>query len=123
MACALIFAVKGGVAGFRLSGSKSTFTFGPIWWPRWAALRTGDVIGIEASHVDGAEFHVLLSPVLNYGNHWDLAVIWASWRTGFLYRIRYGHVFATDWKIHFNSSRTGVRLVGPDPVDMRNRRR
>ena len=24
--------------------------------------------------------------------------------------------FATDWKVHFNSNRTGVRLIGPKPV-------
>ncbi|MBR7326150.1 hypothetical protein G3W20_28570, partial [Klebsiella pneumoniae] len=24
--------------------------------------------------------------------------------------------FATDWEVHFNSSRTGVRLIGPKPV-------
>ena len=23
--------------------------------------------------------------------------------------------FATDWEVHFNSSRTGVRLIGPKP--------
>ena len=24
-------------------------------------------------------------------------------------------LFATEWKVHFNSSRTGVRLIGPKP--------
>ena len=23
--------------------------------------------------------------------------------------------FSTDWEVHYNSSRTGVRLVGPKP--------
>ena len=23
--------------------------------------------------------------------------------------------FATDWEVHFNSSRTGIRLIGPKP--------
>ena len=24
--------------------------------------------------------------------------------------------FASEWKVHFNSSRTGVRLIGPKPT-------
>jgi urea carboxylase len=24
--------------------------------------------------------------------------------------------FATEWEVHFNSSRTGVRLIGPKPL-------
>jgi urea carboxylase len=23
--------------------------------------------------------------------------------------------FTTDWKVHYNSSRTGIRLIGPKP--------
>ena len=31
--------------------------------------------------------------------------------------------FATDWEVHYNSSRTGVRLIGPKPQWARARRR
>ena len=31
--------------------------------------------------------------------------------------------FATDWKVHYNSDRTGVRLIGPKPEWARERRR
>ncbi len=37
-------------------------------------------------------------------------------RAGVLYPGVYGDLFATDWEVHFNSSRTGVRLIGPKPV-------
>lgn len=109
-------AVKGGLQVSDYLGSKSTFTLGRFGGHGGRALRTGDVIGIEASHVDGAEFHVPASPVLNYGNHWDLAVIYGPHGApDFFTESDMDMFFATDWKIHFNSSRTGVRLVGPKP--------
>ena len=55
----------------------------------------------------------------------DLPVIGTHWRIGvlvgphaapeFFTPADMEMLFATDWAVHYNSSRTGVRLIGPKP--------
>ncbi len=109
-------AVKGGLQVADYLGSKSTFTLGRFGGHGGRALRTGDVIAIEAAHLDGSEFRIQSSPVLDYANAWDIAVIYGPHGApDFFTSSDMDTFFATEWKVHFNSSRTGVRLIGPKP--------
>jgi urea carboxylase len=41
--------------------------------------------------------------------------VWSARRAGLLHRARHRTFFATDWEVHYNSSRTGVRSDRPQP--------
>ncbi len=109
-------AVKGGVQVADYLGSKSTFTLGRFGGHGGRALRTGDVLAIDASHADGSEFSIRDSSALEYEAAWNIAVIYGPHGApDFFTEEDIDTFFATDWKVHFNSSRTGVRLIGPKP--------
>jgi len=39
--------------------------------------------------------------------------VWTAWCARFFYPVGHRYFFQTDWKVHYNSDRTGVRLIGP----------
>ncbi|MFE9094670.1 5-oxoprolinase/urea amidolyase family protein [Streptomyces sp. NPDC007264] len=94
-------------------GSAATFTLGGFGGHGGRALRTGDVLhgGTVATG----------SPVPPA----DRPVFTSSWRLGALEGPHAAPEFFTEddihafyaaaWEVHFNSARTGVRLVGPAP--------
>ncbi|HCP02747.1 MAG TPA: urea carboxylase, partial [Pseudomonas sp.] len=80
------------------------------------ALRTGDVLHLSAgvSPVALAEVPSELRPAIS--NQWELRVIYGPHGApDFFTGKDIDSFFATDWEIHYNSSRTGVRLIGPKP--------
>ncbi|MCW4603815.1 5-oxoprolinase/urea amidolyase family protein, partial [Klebsiella quasipneumoniae] len=109
--------LRGGIQVPDYLGSKSTFTLGQFGGHGGRALRAGDVLHL-APPAETTE-----SAALPAGLRTELAAV----RT---LRVIYGPhgapeffapaymatFFATDWEVHFNSSRTGVRLIGPKPV-------
>lgn len=100
------------VPGFL--GSAATFTLGGFGGHGGRALRTGDVLHGGAACTPSA-------PVPES----DRPHIGGSWRIGaaegphaapeFFTEEDIHDFYAADWKVHFNSARTGVRLVGPKP--------
>jgi urea carboxylase len=110
-------AVKGGFDVPEYLGSRSTFTLGQFGGHVGRALRKGDVLRLmrATSSLDGC---ALLSrdqiPV--YGKHWDIDVTYGPHGApDFFTEEDIATFFATDWEVHYNSSRTGVRLIGPKP--------
>ncbi len=108
--------VRGGVQVSEYLGSKSTFTLGQFGGHAGRALRTGDVLHL-APLTDArcgtdlpAALHTSLGTVRElrviYGPHGAPEYFTPEWIPTF---------FATEWEVHFNSSRTGVRLIGPKP--------
>ncbi|MEU2735360.1 5-oxoprolinase/urea amidolyase family protein [Streptomyces sp. NPDC007095] len=95
-------------------GSASTFTLGRFGGHGGRALRTGDVL-----HGGSATDHGAPVPA------GDRPGFSSSWRVGalegphaapeFFTKDDIHDFYAADWKVHFNSARTGVRLVGPKP--------
>ncbi|WP_327427424.1 5-oxoprolinase/urea amidolyase family protein [Streptomyces sp. NBC_01236] len=95
-------------------GSASTFTLGRFGGHGGRTLRTGDVL-----HGGSATEHGAPVPI------GDRPVFSATWRVGalegphaapeFFTEDDIHDFYAADWKVHFNSARTGVRLVGPKP--------
>ena len=50
------------------------------------------------------------------GSHWQICVMYGPHGAPDYFTQQDMDVFfATDWKVHYNSSRTGVRLIGPKP--------
>ena len=53
----------------------------------------------------------------SYGTAWELRVIYGPHGApDFFTDGDMATFFATDWEVHYNSSRTGVRLIGPRPA-------
>jgi urea carboxylase len=109
-------AVRGGIQVPEYLGSKSTFTLGQFGGHSGRALRTGDVLHLQAlsDASAGKALPAELCPALAevrtmrviYGPHAAPEYFTQAYMERFL---------ATDWEVHFNSSRTGVRLIGPRP--------
>jgi urea carboxylase len=110
-------AVKGGFDVPEYLGSRSTFTLGQFGGHVGRALRTGDVLRLmsSASDLEGcAGLAAQAIPV--YGSHWDIAVTYGPHGApDFFTQSDIDTLFETHWEVHYNSSRTGVRLIGPKP--------
>ncbi len=110
-------AVRGGIDVAPYLGSRSTFTLGCFGGHEGRALRAGDVLpvgdGTLATH-DPAPLPPGLAPVLS--RDWELGVLVGPHTAPeFLTPDGLDRLLATTWEVHFNSARTGVRLVGPAP--------
>jgi urea carboxylase len=113
--------VRGGIQVPDYLGSKSTFTLGQFGGHAGRALRAGDVLHLLplANREAGAQLSAELCPALPavrqirviYGPHGAPEYFTPAYVDSFL---------ATDWEVHFNSSRTGVRLIGPKPEWVRD---
>ncbi len=108
--------LRGGVQVPDYLGSKSTFTLGQFGGHGGRALRAGDVLHVPAltersAGQQLAEQHITALPSVRqirviYGPHGAPEYFSENYIATF---------FATQWEVHFNSSRTGVRLIGPKP--------
>jgi urea carboxylase len=106
-------AVSGGLEVPLYGGSRSTFTLGGFGGHGGRALQPGDVLAWNPPTPP---------PDLVWKDRWDLLLPHTL-------RVLYGPQGAPDyfkeadlhrfldaeWEVHFNSSRTGVRLIGPTP--------
>jgi len=113
--------LRGGLQVPEYLGSKSTFTLGQFGGHGGRALRAGDVLHIPAlSDTDsGAQLPAALCSELPAVR--ELRVIYGPHGAPEYFTPAYIERFlATDWEVHFNSSRTGVRLIGPKPEWVRD---
>ncbi|MGI5199387.1 5-oxoprolinase/urea amidolyase family protein [Streptomyces sp. CA-288835] len=95
-------------------GSASTFTLGRFGGHGGRALRTGDVLHGGAVASSGAAVPESERPV--FGAVWQVGALEGPHAAPEFFTEEDIHDFyAADWKVHFNSARTGVRLVGPKP--------
>ncbi|PNA07182.1 MULTISPECIES: urea carboxylase [unclassified Pseudomonas] len=108
--------LRGGVQVPDYLGSKSTFTLGQFGGHGGRALRAGDVLHLAALSDRSAgqtlaPHHVSELPAVR-----RIRVIYGPHGAPEYFTENYiGTFFATQWEVHFNSSRTGVRLIGPKP--------
>ncbi|POD71170.1 urea carboxylase [Pseudomonas syringae group genomosp. 3] len=108
--------VRGGLDVPDYLGSKSTFTLGQFGGHGGRALRTGDVLHIEPL-VDRSAGQRMADEELDALKEVrQIRVIYGPHAAPEYFTEAYIETFfATDWEVHFNSSRTGVRLIGPKP--------
>ncbi|WP_427923532.1 5-oxoprolinase/urea amidolyase family protein [Streptomyces sp. cg40] len=94
-------------------GSASTFTLGRFGGHGGRALRTGDVLH-GGTVTEGTPVPPADRPA--FGTVWNVAAVEGPHAAPEFFTEDDVHDFyAADWKVHFNSARTGVRLVGPKP--------
>ncbi|PAU66522.1 urea carboxylase [Pseudomonas sp. PIC25] len=108
--------LRGGLQVPDYLGSKSTFTLGQFGGHAGRALRAGDVLHLPplTDRSAGNSLPPALRPMLPVVR--DIRVIYGPHGAPEYFSDAYIRTFfATDWEVHFNSSRTGVRLIGPKP--------
>jgi urea carboxylase len=115
-------AVGGGLDVPPYMGSRSTFTLGQFGGHAGRALRNGDVLRIGASAAGRGPALAQAPGALpeglrpTYSHHWIIAVLYGpQGAPDFFTPEDIDTLFGTDWRVHYNSSRTGVRLIGPKP--------
>ncbi|MBS0485596.1 MAG: urea carboxylase, partial [Proteobacteria bacterium] len=113
--CRAYLAVQGGLQAADYLGSQATFTLGQFGGHAGRALRAGDVLHIAAQY---EPVHTNLAPecIPRYAQQWEIGVLYGPHAApDFFTAADIEMFFSTDWKVHHNSSRTGVRLLGPKP--------
>ena len=113
--------LRGGVQVPDYLGSKSTFTLGQFGGHGGRALRSGDVLHLLplADNAVGAQLPAELCAALPAVR--EIRVIYGPHGAPEYFTPAYIETFfATAWEVHFNSSRTGVRLIGPKPEWVRD---
>jgi urea carboxylase len=108
-------AVRGGLDVPEYLGSRSTFTLGQFGGHAGRTLLPGDVLHIDTMTIDDAseEAH---TPLRAFENHWEIGVLYGPHGApDFFTDEDIKTFFETDWEIHYNSNRTGIRLIGPKP--------
>ena len=107
------FAVEGGIDSPEYLGSCSTFTLGKFGGPFARALLPGDVLGISSRPQSSIGNH---QSAISLSHHWKIAVLYGPHGApDFFLDADIDTFFATQWEVHYNSARTGVRLIGPKP--------
>ncbi|MFG2521495.1 5-oxoprolinase/urea amidolyase family protein [Streptomyces sp. NPDC048527] len=109
----LLFAGGGlDVPGFL--GSAATFTLGGFGGHGGRALRTGDVLHGGAAQAAGTPVPDADRPRID--GVWHIGATEGPHAAPEFFTEQDIHDFyAAEWKVHFNSARTGVRLIGPTP--------
>ncbi len=109
-------AVRGGIDVPRYMGSRATFTLGRFGGHGGRALRLADVLHIGDETAGPASAISLAAHAPAYGPEWRLRVIYGPHGApDFFTPEDIETFFASAWEVHYNSSRTGVRLIGPKP--------
>ncbi len=111
-------AVAGGIAVPQYLGSRSTFSLGNFGGHAGRALRVGDVLPVSSQNrVLDEERHAPPEIVPQYSHEWEIGVLYGPHGAPDFFTPEDIETFFTaSWEVHYNSSRTGVRLVGPKPV-------
>ncbi len=120
--CRAYLAVRGGFDVPDYLGSKATFTLGQFGGHAGRTLRVGDVLHLDALSVGAdpvRDLPVIADRVrscIPCSHAWEIGVLYGPHGApDFFTDADIEMFFATDWEVHYNSSRTGVRLIGPRP--------
>lgn len=119
-------AVAGGWQCPDYLGSKSTFTLGQFGGHNGRALQVGDVLHVAAgkntdinqNNCNNGEPLPMCPQALipGYSGRWQINVIYGPHGAPeFFTPEDIKTFFDAEWEVHYNSSRTGIRLIGPKP--------
>ena len=115
-------AVRGGVDVPDYLGSKATFSLGKFGGHGGRALLPGDVLHltevVAPVSANDAAPAMALDPKLRpqMSRAWEIGVLYGPHGApDFFTPHDIETLFASNWEVHYNSNRTGVRLIGPKP--------
>jgi len=109
-------AVAGGIDTPLYLGSRATFILGKFGG-QGRVLHAGDVLHLSGAGSVPRELRTLSENATpNYGREWEMGVLYGPHGSPDFFTPDDIEVFfSTAWKVHYNSDRTGVRLIGPKP--------
>jgi urea carboxylase len=110
-------AVRGGFDAPQIFGSRAVFTLGAFGGHATGALKAGDVLHIgNADDSFDAPRALTLAERPALSRAWDIGVIYGPHGAPDFFRDEdVATLFSAEYEVHFNSARTGVRLIGPKP--------
>jgi urea carboxylase len=111
--------IEGGLCEPQYLGSTATFTLGAFGGHDGRSLRTGDELATAATPEPTSgqrPARAAIEDQPSIGTRWEVAVTEGPHAAPeFFTRTDLETLVGTDYIVHFNSDRTGVRLVGPKP--------
>jgi urea carboxylase len=110
--------VAGGLQEPEYLGSTATFSLGAFGGHRGRPVRAGDVLtaGADPGPLNGRPARAAIDEQPSIGHRWEIAVTEGPQAAPeFFTRADIDTLVGTDYTVHFNSDRTGVRLEGPKP--------
>ncbi|MBO6634665.1 MAG: 5-oxoprolinase/urea amidolyase family protein [Parvibaculum sp.] len=111
-------AIRNGFDAPLYLGSRSAFTLGRFGGHATGALRTGDVLRVnrEGAVTPPVEGALPLSARPPLTREWEIAALYGPHGApDFFLDEDIETLFNTAYEVHYNSARTGVRLIGPKP--------
>ncbi len=109
-------AIQGGLKVPDYLGSKATFTLGQFGGHSGRALQIGDTLHFHENALPHSPFPIPHSHLPQYTNEWKIRVLYGPHGSPDYFTEKdIETFFATTWEVHYNSARTGVRLLGPKP--------
>lgn len=109
--------IEGGFNVPEYLGSTATFTLGEFGGHAGRILQIGDQLTTLSTVSDQpcAVLDDALRPQMS--KEWEIGVIYGPHGAPDFFKEEYIETFfATDWEVHYNSNRTGIRLIGPKPL-------
>lgn len=123
--CRAYLAVRNGFDVPEYLGSRSTFSLGQFGGHAGRTLRVADMLAISQPALQACTTPPPLSapqaldPALipDYGSEWRIGVLYGPHGApDFFTESAIDEFFASDWQVHYNSNRLGIRLIGPKPT-------
>jgi urea carboxylase len=98
-------------------GSKATFTLGKFGGHCGRTLRIGDVLKLKSSNGSTSPLLSLPTDLIPiYPHHWEIGVLYGPHGApDFFTDEDIEMFFSSNWEVHYNSARTGIRLIGSKP--------
>ncbi|MBF8221714.1 urea carboxylase [Halomonas sp. 328] len=113
--CRTYLALRGGLDVPLYLGSRSTFALGHFGGHGGRVLRAGDFLDLMREPLVACE--PMAAPeglVPDYGRTWQIGVLLGPHGApDFFTEPAMATFFASEWEVHYNANRLGVRLVGP----------
>jgi urea carboxylase len=115
--CRAYLAIRGGFDVPEYLGSRATFTLGKFGGHGGRALGSGDVLHIGRWDAPIAPCAIPSHCRPAIADEWEIGVLYGPHGApDFFTHDDIGAFFAEPWEVHYNSNRTGVRLIGPKPA-------
>lgn len=123
--CRSYLAVRNGIDVPVYLGSRSTFALGEFGGHAGRTLRVADLLPISQPALAACTTPApvsepqALAPSLvpDYPDSWRIGVLYGPHGApDFFTPESIDEFFASDWQVHYNSNRLGVRLTGPKPA-------
>jgi urea carboxylase len=115
--CRVYLCVRGGFDAPAYLGSRATFTLGKFGGHGGRALLAGDVLHVAEAVASAVPVEIPFAARPEITDDWELGVLYGPHGApDFFTETDIVEFFGATWEVHYNSNRTGVRLIGAKPT-------